>query len=239
MCLTTVKGQSLSGVKLFAGLDLEARDAIARLCRGAEFEEGEVLVGHKDTDRDVFFILSGEVTISAMSVNGKRVAYHDKQAGDMVGELAAIDGQPRSALVKAKTNCQTAYVSQHDFMRIMADYPDVSVRAMQYLAGQIRNLSARVFEFGALCVNDRIHVELLRYAMTADTRDTCPVIAPAPTHADIACRVSTHREAVTRELNRLAREGVLQKEKDAIVVSDLSRLEQMVSNSLGDVPRMH
>jgi CRP/FNR family cyclic AMP-dependent transcriptional regulator len=236
---STVQGQSLAGVKLFAGLDYEARHAIAQVCKGAEFEPDEVIVSHRDTGSDVFFIISGEVTVSAISVNGKRITYHDKCAGDMVGELAAIDGQPRCAHVRAKTGCLTATVSQADFMHMLTEYPQVAVKALRSLTGQVRELSERVFEFGALRVNNRIHVELLRYAMSADVKDSSRVIAPAPTHADIACRVSTHREAVTRELNRLVKVGLLSKEKDAIVVRDIVQLEQLVASSLGEVPQFH
>jgi CRP/FNR family cyclic AMP-dependent transcriptional regulator len=53
-------------------------------------------------------------------------------------------------------------------------------------------------------------------------------IAPAPTHTEIAARVSTHREAVTRELTRLARIGLIEREKNALVVTDLERLAEMV-----------
>jgi CRP/FNR family cyclic AMP-dependent transcriptional regulator len=235
----SVQGQSLAGVKLFSELDLEARQAIANLCKGAEFEPGETIVSNKDTGCDVYFIISGEVTVSAMSVNGKRISFHDKCAGDMVGELSAIDGQPRSAHVMAKTKCLAAAVSQADFMHVLAEHPEVAVKALKTLAGQVRALSERVFEFGALCVNNRIHVELLRYAMLGHMEDDLCVITPAPTHADIACRVCTHREAVTRELNRLVKDGLLKKEKDAIVVQDMARLEQLVVSSLGEVPQFH
>jgi CRP/FNR family cyclic AMP-dependent transcriptional regulator len=235
----SVQGQSLAGIKLFSGLDLAARQAIAQLCNVADFEPGEMIVSHKDAGCDVYFIISGEVTVSALSVNGKRITFHDKCAGDMVGELSAIDGQPRSAHVMAKTKCLTATVTQADFMHLLVKYPDVAMKAISSLAGQVRALSGRVFEFGALCVNDRIHLELLRYAMLARTEDDLCVITPAPTHADIACRVCTHREAVTRELNRLAKDGLLKKEKDAIVVQDMVRLEQLVVSSLGEVPQFH
>jgi predicted transcriptional regulator len=59
-------------------------------------------------------------------------------------------------------------------------------------------------------------------------------IAPAPTHPEIAARVSTHREAVTRELTRLARIGLIEREKNALVVTDLERLAEMVHAATGE-----
>jgi hypothetical protein len=57
---------------------------------------------------------------------------------------------------------------------------------------------------------------------------------PCPTHTEIAARVSTHREAVTRELTRLARIGLIEREKNALVVTDLERLAEMVHAASGE-----
>jgi hypothetical protein len=62
------------------------------------------------------------------------------------------------------------------------------------------------------------------------------MVAPAPRHADIASRVSTHREAVTREMNVLARAGIIRQERDALHILDLPRLAQMVHEVLGLEP---
>lgn len=61
-------------------------------------------------------------------------------------------------------------------------------------------------------------------------------IKPAPRHADIASRVSTHREAVTREMNVLARAGIIRQERDALQILDLPKLGKMVHDVLGLEP---
>ena len=68
------------------------------------------------------------------------------------------------------------------------------------LANQIRSLSERIVEFSTLGVNNRVHAEILRLAREVESRNGQYRISPAPTHADIASRVSTHREAVTKNL---------------------------------------
>ena len=118
-----IVGQSLAGVEVFSALDLEARNAIAELCHGAEFAAGDTIFGHMDTSRDVFLILSGKVEVNLYSANGRRITFNEKGAGQMVGELAAIDGQPRSAQVIAKTTCLTAAISPDDFSHIIAANP--------------------------------------------------------------------------------------------------------------------
>src|SRR5262249_5502620 len=92
----------------------------------------------------------------------------------------------------------------------------------------------RVVEFSTLPVRSRVHAELLRLARISarDPDRTTAVIAPAPTHAEIASRISTHREAVTRELNELVRAKVIEKRGSALVIRDIVELTNMIEETL-------
>ena len=61
---------------------------------------------------------------------------------------------------------------------------------------------------------------------------------PAPTHVEIASRVSTHREAVTRELNRLAKIGIIERRGGTLLIKDLDHLGQMVQDATGEPFRL-
>jgi len=58
------------------------------------------------------------------------------------------------------------------------------------------------------------------------------VVSPAPTHAEIASRISTHREAVTREPNELARAKLIEKRGNDLIIHDIAMLESMVEDTL-------
>ncbi|MBT8446966.1 MAG: cyclic nucleotide-binding domain-containing protein, partial [Gammaproteobacteria bacterium] len=103
-----VLGETLGAIELFADLDLPARSAIAELCRGQRFEAGEVVLSAREETTDVFFIISGELRITVYSSGGKQVTFNDKEAGSTFGELAAIDGRPRSAHVIAVSDAALA-----------------------------------------------------------------------------------------------------------------------------------
>ena len=98
----------------------------------------------------------------------------------------------------------------------------------------VRSLTKRVYEFSTLAVNNRIQAELLRLASLAPREGKGARVNPAPTHAEIASRVSTHREAVTRELNRLARIGIIERQTGALIVRDLERLAAMLHEMTGE-----
>ena len=93
----------------------------------------------------------------------------------------------------------------------------------------VRSLSERIFEFTTYGVPNRIQAELLRLAKANGHGTEVVNIYPAPTHADIASQVSTHREAVTREFSHLASEGILEKRGRNLIIRDVARLEQLVN----------
>ena len=120
------------------------------------------------------------------------------------------------------------------FRELMQSEPAVALALLPQLVTKIRALTTRVYEFSTLAVSNRIQAELLRLASLAPRAGKGARIAPAPTHTEIASRVSTHREAVTRELNRLSRTGLIERAESALVVNDVERLAEMVHAATGE-----
>ena len=124
-------------------------------------------------------------------------------------------------------------MSAEIFWEILRTYPDVAALVMKRLANSVRTLTERVFEFSALAVRNRVHAELLRLAGHHMIGDNVAMIRPAPTHAELASRISTHREAVTRELNHLSRDGLVERQAGALAIHDVERLARLVQNVVG------
>ncbi len=221
-------GETLSGIELFGGLPAADIEALGERCRWRRYEAGAQVVGQQDATTDVFFIVGGQVRVIVYSLAGKEITFRDLGAGKSFGELAAIDGKLRSANVIARSDTLLASMPADRFDAVLRDHPGVAANIMKYLVGLVRHLSDRVYEFSVLAVRNRIHAELLRLARDHGAGDNEAVVAPAPTHAEIASRVSTHREAVTRELNVLARDGLVERREGALVISDVSRLARLV-----------
>ena len=92
----------------------------------------------------------------------------------------------------------------------------------------VRSLSDRVVELSTLGIANRIHAELLRLARHSEVTGNTAALIPTPTHAELASRVSTQREAVTKEIGRLVRAGILARGHGLLRVVDVERLETMV-----------
>jgi CRP-like cAMP-binding protein len=225
---------SLARIAVFAGLPAVAVKRIEQRCSWRRYRPGEPIVSHLDPSDDVYFIALGEVRVTIYSSAGKAVSFRELGAGEIFGEFPAIDGGQRSASVEAGTNCVIASMTGAAFRDLLDSEHGLAQALLPRLVKMIRALTTRVYEFSTLAVNNRIQAELLRLASLAGKNGKTARIVPAPTHAEIASRISTHREAVTRELNRLARLGVIEKRGGALVVKDVECLETIVHDATGE-----
>ena len=222
--------ETLGGIGFFKDLPDQDLGPLAKACRWRRYDAGQEIVGHQDESTDVFFVVAGKVHAVVYSTAGKQVSFREIEAGSTFGEIAAIDAKPRSAAIVALTDALVASLPGAAFRKVLGRHPEVSSKVMEHLTGLVRQLSERVFEFSVLAVKNRIHAELLRLAQKNMKGKNTAVISPAPTHADIASHISTHREAVTRELNHLAHTGALERRSGALVINDVDHLARMVED---------
>jgi CRP-like cAMP-binding protein len=213
----------LARIDLFSGLGPAELAAIERHVRIRQVRAGQTLVGYQDDSHDLFFILSGKLKVTIFSEAGREVAFRELQAGQSFGELSAIDGQPRSANVIALTDASVGAMAAPDFMALLRHHPDIALATLRKLTNLVRLLTARVEE-GANKVEVRVCHELMRLAREQMLNDNAARLRPAPKHADIANRINTHREAVTRLLGKLIKMGVVQKGRGELVIRDLQAL---------------
>jgi CRP-like cAMP-binding protein len=226
--------QSFAKIDLFRDIGSDAAKLVLLRCKWRNYEPGEIIVDYLDRTDDVFFLTDGEARANLYSADGRAVTFSDLQAGEQFGEIAAIDGGPRSASIEARTRCSIASMSRSSFLETLEDEPAIALKLLKTFASRIRTLTTRVYEFSALDVANRTRAELLRLARLAPRTGKAATISPIPTHADIASRISTHREAVTRELNALSKLGLVERRGNVLVVNDVERLALLVSKATGE-----
>src|SRR5690348_10449764 len=224
----------LKRVQILAGLSQVSLEELAKTCRWHTYKRGEEILGYRDPSNNVFFLVSGRVRAIIQSARGKAVILRDLRTGDIFGEIAAIDGSPRSASIEALEAVTVATLTFSQFENLLLREPRVALATLRQIAGELRRLSQRVLEFSTLVVQNRIQAELLRLAADADREGAQPLLSPAPSLSDIADRVSTHREAVSREVSRLTSIGLLRREGRNLRVTDIGRLEKLVLDIKGE-----
>ena len=216
---------------LFRSLDARAIGDVDSQCSWRRATSGQWLIDYQDASNDVFFVVSGSVRVMIQSA-GRDVLLRQIDAGEFFGELAAIDGQPRSSGIVATTDVTIARMPASVFRAAIHAHPEVCDKLLGILAGQIRILANRVNEFSTLDVRYRIYAELLRLSRPDPVNADRAIISPPPVHAEIAARVSTRRETVARELKALERADLVERRRGAIALSDTRHLRRLIEEAV-------
>jgi CRP-like cAMP-binding protein len=223
--------RSLARVPLFRSLEREALDRIERACTWMRAPAKSWVIDFETEGTDLFIVVRGHVRV-IVSIAGKETILRDIQDGEYFGELAALDMQPRSAGILAINDTILARMPAPAFRRAIHEHPDICDQVMGVLVGQIRMLTTRTNEAAGLPMKPRLWSELLRLARPVGTVPNQAIISPPPPHAELAARVISHREAVTRELGAMERAALIERRRGAIVLLDTARLRHMVDAAI-------
>ena len=188
-----------------------------------------MIIDHLEMSNDVRFIAHGTVRIVVRMLEGREVIFNDLEAGQFFGELAAIDNGPRSANASAHTNVQICIMPQSVFLEICRDIPEVGSRIAEHLVKMVRSLSDRLSEFSFLKAKHRLYAELLRLSKPRANSDQ-RIISPSPLQSDIADRISSRREIVSREMKELERMDILERTRGGLVILDPKRLATLAAD---------
>jgi CRP/FNR family transcriptional regulator, cyclic AMP receptor protein len=226
--------RALSKIEPFMGLDARSLEAVAASCRFDRYDARRQIIAYQDASADVFFIVSGIARVVIHSASGKEISYRDLEAGEMFGELAAIDGEQRSASVVAVEDTLLVAMPEEAFREAIRKHPSVAEAVLQRLTRLVRLYSQRLYEMRTLDVQSRIRAELVRLAEDSLGEDNTATISPLPTSADIAARVNTRREAVSRELASLTRRGLIKRHQKSLTIRDFAGLNRLVESMLAE-----
>ncbi len=223
--------RTLKGIAILAGLPAAAIDKIETGCRWHEFAANQQIIDRASDSRDVYFVVRGRVRVVNFSYSGREVSYDEIEAGSLFGELAALDGAPRSANVVALSDTTVAVVPPAAFLDILKEQPDFAFAIMRRLVGIIRGSTDRIMGLSTLAAPERVRAELLRMARLHAQEEDTATIRPFPVHGEIASRAGTSRETVARTLGELTRNGIIERREDGLLIPNLERLEDLVEDA--------
>lgn len=220
----------ISGIEVFRNISSADCESLSHILKAHSYQAHQRIINLGEHSQDVFFVVKGTVRITTFTSSGKEVTFQDMKAGQMFGELSAIDGEPRSTNAVAVTDSLLVVATADSFFKILSDYPKVNELILRQLTGLIRKLGDRIVEFSALSVKSRIHAEILRLAKNNMVDGNSAEITPSPTHLDIANRISTHREAVSRELSDLTKSGLLKRSEGKLLITNVAQLASLLDS---------
>ena len=216
-------------IPLFKGLDESEAERYTRACGWRSYETNELVIDFEDDSTDVRFILSGNVRVILRISAGREMILAEMKEGDHFGEIAAIDGETRSANVTALSPSRMCVMPRKVFLDILAEHWDINHTILSEMAGRIRMLNTRLSEHSFLQTRHRLYCELLRLSRPRPMNPEHRSISPPPTQKDLAARIGSRREVVSREIANLKRDGIVDRTTGALVLQDVGRLNRMIS----------
>jgi CRP/FNR family transcriptional regulator, cyclic AMP receptor protein len=221
---------SLAAHPCFKTLDPESCRILDRHCAWVKTPAGSWVVGQSANDRDVYFIMTGRLRGVLHGVR-QDLTFNNMDAGSFFGEMSAFDGAPRAVSVFAVNDSLVARMPCTIFIETLFSHRPLGEAVFAALIARVRELSRRVGELGALDVRSRVHAELLRLARPDRENPKRAIIFAPPNQSELASRINTRRETVSREINAMEREGLIQRRRGAIVITDALRLSARIEST--------
>ena len=218
---------SLAGIPFFAGLDEPALERVAAGTRTRRFRRGEVIFHAGDPGDALFVLITGEVKIALPSETGEEAIIATLQAGDLFGELALLDGAPRSATASALVATEAVVLPRDRFRELIATEHAVRDALLASLATELRRLTTHVEELHFLDMTGRVAARLVRLAAEAGPAadDGTIRLRPSLTQAELASMVGCTRQSVNKLLGQFSDDGFVRLDREGISVTDLAGLE--------------
>ena len=223
--------ETLTVIPLFKDIDPSLSDRYARTCFWKDYDQDEFVIDVEEETTDIRFVLSGKVRIIHRIAVGKEVILGEMGDGEFFGEIAAIDGFTRSANVTTLTRSRICIMPQRTFLEILRESPDISLEVMRLLASRIRQLNLRLAEHSFLQAKHRLYSEVLRLSKPRAGHPGQRSVSPPPIQRELAERIGSRREVVSRELNALEKQGILEKTRGALVLIRVDELQRRISEA--------
>ncbi|MCX6620990.1 MAG: Crp/Fnr family transcriptional regulator [Acidobacteria bacterium] len=217
------KSDLLQRSPLFQSLEPAEMQALAQVAAERRYEAGRVLFHEGDTCEGMHVVVAGRVKIFKISASGREMTIAVESAPSTVAELPLFDGGPYPASVSALDDVTSLFIDKRDFVRLCRQHPDVALKMLAVVGRRLRHLVAMIegLTFGSL--RQRLARLLLETAEAAATPEVFPLLM---THQELASRLGTVREVVSRNLGRFQVEGLLRIEGRQIRVLDREGLER-------------
>lgn len=219
MTTTPDSSHRLGEVPLFARLSPSALDALARLSRVRRYPQGQVLCNEGDPGDALLVLEEGQLRISRFTVGGEEAVLAVVDPPAAVGELALLDGAPRSASIIAQRPVTMRMVPRSVFLDLIAREPGVVDGLLHTLAGMVRAANIRYADVLGLDVPGRLAKWLLARAEANGERSPSGItLTLGRTQGELAAELGTTRPTLNRALHDFEAIGLLAVEGNQVVI---------------------
>jgi CRP-like cAMP-binding protein len=188
----------LRGHPIFGALDVAQVERLASYARTRRVTGGTTLFVKGDPGTALFAVGAGTVKIAVPSVDGREAMFNLLHAGEVFGEIALLDGRPRSADAIAMTDCELIVIERRDFLTFMQCEPGVALKLIELLCDRLRVAAQHLEEVVFLHLAARLARMLLRLSDEAGVSSDRRRLRI--TQREISQMLGTTRESVNKQL---------------------------------------
>lgn len=216
----------LRSVPIFSELSDQDIASLARLTNRRKCAKDSVVFFENEEGDFFFTILEGRIKVTILGDDGREVILSLLGPGDFFGEMALLDQEPRSATAIAVEDTELLSLHRTDFQSVLADNRSITTGLIKVLTGRLRRANHQISTLALLDVYGRVARVIVDMAREEGRRLKDGRIAfRRATHQEIANRIGTTRETVTRMLKDLERQGLIHVEgKELVVQPDFERV---------------
>ncbi len=215
----------LRAVPIFSELSEQDIASLARLTSRRRFPKDAVIFFENEEGDFFFMIVEGRIKVTILGDDGREVILSMLMPGDFFGEMALLDNEPRSATAIAVEESELLSLHRTDFQSVLTDNRSIMGALMKVLTGRLRRANHQISTLALLDVYGRVARVIVDMAREEGRRLKDGKIAfRRATHQEIANRIGTTRETVTRMLKELERQGLIQVHgKEMVVQGDFEK----------------
>ncbi len=217
--------RALRSCQLFGDMPASGLEAILSVAGDRHIRRGRLIFQRGDAGSSMMAILAGSVRIGSMSRDGKQVTLAVLGAGEVFGELALLDGKPRSADATALEDTRLVEIGRPAFLRLLRDDDALLSGLLALLCERVRNASASVEELALLDLPTRLARVLLKLSVDYGRKTPGGLrIELRISQQDLSTLVAASREAVNRQLQTWREAGILGTERGLHLIQHSARL---------------
>jgi CRP/FNR family cyclic AMP-dependent transcriptional regulator len=209
----------------FALLTDSEREALRALGVQRRFPRGAVLMFEQEPDQRVMLLLAGRVKVTAVGHDQRDVLLSIRDPGDVLGELAFIDGQPRAATVSALEQVEAIVMPGHAFRAHLESTPRVAVVLLEIVARRFREATAKRLQFAASDTLGRLSARIVELADRYGEQSDDGIVVRSPiSQEELASWTGASRAGVAQALQACRELGWVQTARRTLVVIDAAAL---------------
>jgi CRP/FNR family transcriptional regulator, cyclic AMP receptor protein len=217
----------LSQIPIFASLEDDDRSSLAERIDRQSIPKGSTLFRRGEPGNALYIIIHGQIRIFASTRQGNEITLALLGAGEFFGEMALLDGQPRSANAEATEDTQLHFLDRENFFSFLMHKESALRAILCALSRRLRKTDDLLTEAYFLQISHRLARKLVELCDSVSTEEG--VLRPlCVTQLELAGMIGTTRESVNKELNVLRKKGLVQTARNRITILDLARLKRRV-----------